>query len=176
MSLTLFIQDIVSSAQLFNRLLTLLCSGRGIRASVYNSDASGPALLTIVVGRRCATNEKTKHTCLRGGPFGSLSGQRWRQITERLEHAVTVKEVLLDQGRAEAEVERLNKLNADKQCHSFAAPDWFPAMTTATAPTSTCSAPRDGFFVSCWTPLGRGRWSGPLGARHRLCVIRSANV
>jgi hypothetical protein len=36
-----------------------------------------------------------------------------------LERAVTVKEVLLDQARAEAEVERLNKLNADKQCHYF---------------------------------------------------------
>lgn len=36
-----------------------------------------------------------------------------------LENAVTVKEVLLDQGRAEAEVERLNKLNADKQCRYF---------------------------------------------------------
>ena len=37
----------------------------------------------------------------------------------RLENAVTVKEVLLDQARAEAEVERLNKLNADKRCHYF---------------------------------------------------------
>jgi len=37
----------------------------------------------------------------------------------RLERAVTVKEVHLDQVRAEAEVERLNKLNADKQCHYF---------------------------------------------------------
>jgi hypothetical protein len=37
----------------------------------------------------------------------------------RLERAVTVKEVLLNQARAEAEVERLNKLNADKQCHYF---------------------------------------------------------
>jgi hypothetical protein len=36
-----------------------------------------------------------------------------------LERAVTVKEVLLDQARAEVEVERLNKLNADKQCHYF---------------------------------------------------------
>jgi hypothetical protein len=39
--------------------------------------------------------------------------------TDRLEHAITVKEVLLDQARAEAEVERLNKLNADKRCHYF---------------------------------------------------------
>jgi len=37
----------------------------------------------------------------------------------RLERVVTVKEVLLDQARAEAEVERLNKLNADKQCRYF---------------------------------------------------------
>lgn len=37
----------------------------------------------------------------------------------RLENAVTVNEVLLDQRRAEAEVERLNKLNADKQCRYF---------------------------------------------------------
>ena len=37
----------------------------------------------------------------------------------RLERAVTVKEVLLDQARAEAEVERLNKLNGDKQCRYF---------------------------------------------------------
>jgi hypothetical protein len=36
-----------------------------------------------------------------------------------LQRAVTVKEVLLDQARAEAEVERLNKLNADKQSHYF---------------------------------------------------------
>jgi hypothetical protein len=36
-----------------------------------------------------------------------------------LERAVTVKEVLLDQARAEAEVERLNKLNGDKQCRYF---------------------------------------------------------
>ena len=37
----------------------------------------------------------------------------------RLERAVTVKEVLLDQAQGEAEVERLNKLNADKQCRYF---------------------------------------------------------
>jgi len=37
----------------------------------------------------------------------------------RLERAVAVKEVLLDQARAEAEVERLNKLNADKECRYF---------------------------------------------------------
>jgi hypothetical protein len=37
----------------------------------------------------------------------------------RLERAISVKEVLLDQARAEAEVERLNKLNADKQCRYF---------------------------------------------------------
>jgi len=36
-----------------------------------------------------------------------------------LERAVTVKEVLLDRTKAEAEVERLNKVNADKQCHYF---------------------------------------------------------
>ncbi len=36
--------------------------------------------------------------------------------TARLQRAITVKEVLLGQARAEAEVERLNKLNADKQC------------------------------------------------------------
>ena len=38
---------------------------------------------------------------------------------DRLERAVTVNEVLLDQAQAEAEVERLNKLNADKQCRYF---------------------------------------------------------
>ena len=37
----------------------------------------------------------------------------------RLERAITVKEVLLDQAQAEAEVERLNKLNADKECRYF---------------------------------------------------------
>jgi hypothetical protein len=37
----------------------------------------------------------------------------------RLERAVTVKEVLLDKAKAEAEVERLNKLNADEQSHYF---------------------------------------------------------
>ena len=37
----------------------------------------------------------------------------------RLQRAVTVKEVLLDEASAQAEVERLNKGNADKQCHYF---------------------------------------------------------
>lgn len=38
---------------------------------------------------------------------------------DRLERAITVKEVLLDEAQAEAEVERLNKLNAGKQCRYF---------------------------------------------------------
>jgi hypothetical protein len=37
----------------------------------------------------------------------------------RLQRVVTIKEVLLDKSRAEAEVQRLNELNADKQCHYF---------------------------------------------------------
>ena len=36
-----------------------------------------------------------------------------------LERAITVKGSLLDQDRAEAQVQRLNELNADKQCRYF---------------------------------------------------------
>jgi hypothetical protein len=36
-----------------------------------------------------------------------------------LERAVTVKEILLDRERAEVEVDRLNKVNANKRCRYF---------------------------------------------------------
>jgi hypothetical protein len=88
-------------------------------ASGFQSDASGPAWLHSALGgspRPMKRPNTPAYAVVRLDHFliddGGIDAAR-------LERAVTVKEVLLDQAGAEAEVERLNRLNADKRCHYF---------------------------------------------------------